>query len=403
MSRPVLEVGDVFRAHGSAYLERSGSSCSAGQRRVLSRLADCRTAALGGHIEQCDSCSYQRIAYNSCRDRHCPKCQGAASREWLDQRASELLDVEYFHVVFTVPQSLAPLALQNPREVYGLLFRATAETLLTIAADPRHLGAQIGFLAVLHTWGQNLHHHPHLHCVIPGGGISLDGLHWIACRNGFFLPVRVLSRLFRHKFLRGLEQAFRKGTLSFSGRLAPQGTPAGFAALLRAARKTEWVVYAKPPFGGPAQVLKYLARYTHRVAIANSRLHQLHEGAVTFGWKDYAHEQAQRKLTLDAHEFIRRFLLHVLPKGFVRIRHFGFLANRHRQEHIRQCRALLQKNRASSGISPSSTSVLLQVKQKELAPCPLCHVGTLQRGAPVAPQGPAAAPLVCLVRAANSS
>ena len=306
-----------------------------------SDIAACRTAALGGHVEECDRCGHQQIAYNSCRNRHCPKCQATAAAQWLEAREAELLPVEYFHVVFTLPAALGPIALQNPRVVYGLLFRAAAETLQQIAADPKHLGAEIGFLAVLHTWGQNLEHHPHVHCVVPGGGLSPDGSRWVACRPGFFLPVRVLSRVFRGKFLALLRAAFDQGKLSFHGKLGALADAGEFRRRLAASAQTEWVVYAKPPFGGPEQVLKYLARYTHRVAISNRRLVALEDGEVTFHWKDYAHGGGQKTMTLKAIEFIRRFLLHVLPSGFVRIRHYGFLANRVCREKLALCRALL--------------------------------------------------------------
>jgi hypothetical protein len=335
MTRPALEVADVFRRHGDAFLDRYGDGLSHEQRRVLHDVTACRTAALGGHVEECDRCGHRQIAYNSCRNRHCPKCRATAAADWMEARAAELLPVEYFHVVFTLPAALGPIALQNPRAVYGLLFRAAAETLRRIAADPKHLGAEIGFLAVLHTWGQNLQHHPHVHCVVPGGGISPDGSRWVACRPGFFLPVRVLSRLFRGLFLALLRAAFDRGKLSFHGRIAGLADPGEFRRALAAVSGVEWVVYAKPPFGGPRQVLKYLARYTHRVAISNRRLVALDGDEVTFRWKDYARGGEQRVMKLQAVEFIRRFLLHVLPAGFVRIRHYGFLANR-------VCRAKLE-------------------------------------------------------------
>jgi hypothetical protein len=341
MTPPRLEVGDIFRRHGDTFLDRYGETLRPEQRRALSDIAACRTAALGGHVEECDRCGHQRIAYNSCRNRHCPKCQATAAAQWVEAREAELLPVEYAHVVFTLPAVLGPIALQNPREVYNILFRAAAETLQQIAADPKHLGAEIGFVAVLHTWGQNLEHHPHVHCVVPGGGLSPDGSHWIACEPGFFLPVRVLSRVFRGKFLALLGDAFEQGKLSFHGRLRELRDAGAFQRRLTASAQTEWVVYAKPPFGGPEQVLKYLARYTHRVAISNRRLIALEDGEVTFHWKDYAHGGGPKAMTLKAVEFIRRFLLHVLPAGFVRIRHYGFLANRVCREKLALCRALL--------------------------------------------------------------
>jgi len=334
MTMPALELADIFRLHGPAYLARFGDSLSVQQKRALIDISLCRTAALGCHVDQCDECGHRTISYCSCRNRHCPKCQSADQAAWLDQRAAELLPVEYFHVVFTLPQSLAPLALQNQQVVYGILFKAAFETWLQIGADPKYLGARIGFLAVLHTWGQNLHHHPHLHCIIPGGGISADKSRWISCRRHFLFPVKVLSRLFRAKFASLLKHAFHQAKLGFHGKLQPLAKHRNFLSWLNESTRNEWVVYAKPPFGGPQQVLKYLARYTHRVAISNRRLVALHNGSVTFRWKDYAKQNQPALMTLDATEFIRRFLLHVLPKGLVRIRHFGFLANRCRHQKI---------------------------------------------------------------------
>jgi Putative transposase/Transposase zinc-binding domain len=341
MNRPCLEVADVFRDHGEAFLDRYGDTLCSEQRRALRDIAACRTAALGGHVEECDRCGHRQIAYNSCRNRHCPKCQATAAAEWVEDREAELLPVEYFHVVFTLPAAIGPIALQNPRTVYGLLFRAAAETLQQVAADPKHLGADIGFLAVLHTWGQNLQHHPHVHCVVPGGGPSSDGSRWVSCRPGFFLPVRVLSRLFRGKFLALLKAAFDGGKLSFHGKLADLAQPTEFRRTLADTANTEWVVYAKPPFGGPEQVLKYLARYTHRAAISNYRMISMEGDQVEFLWKDYAHQGKQKTMKLNAVEFIRRFLMHVLPAGFVRIRHYGFLANRTCREKLELCRTLL--------------------------------------------------------------
>ena len=340
--RPIgLEVADIFRQIGPAYRQEHAERLSRGQRRVMSAIERCRTAALGGHVEQCDACGHQRIAYNSCRNRHCPKCQSLARAQWLQQRQAELLPVEYFHVVFTVPQEIAAIAYQNKAVVYDILFHATAQTLRTIAADPKHLGAEIGFIAILHTWGQNLLHHPHLHCVVPGGGVSPDGQRWIGCRPGFFLPVRVLSRLFRRLVLEGLQHAFDGGELHFFHGLAGLQEPDAFAAHLASARQTEWVVYAKRPFGGPQQVLEYLGRYTHRVAISNNRLIDFADGEVSFDWKDYRHESRNKVMRLDGKEFIRRFLLHVLPPGFQRIRHYGLLGNRHRAVKLARCRELL--------------------------------------------------------------
>lgn len=336
-----LEVADIFRHYGDAYRQARAGHLGRVERRVLSAVELCRTAELGGHSEVCTACGLIRCAYNSCRNRHCPKCQGLARAQWLAARQAELLPVEYFHVVFTMPAPMAEIAFHNKAKVYNILFRAAAETLRTIAADPRHLGAEIGLVAVLHTWGQNLHHHPHVHCVVPGGGPSLDGGRWVSCRPGFFLPVRVLSRLFRRLFLQYLQTAFDKGMLRFSGNLAGLAQPVAFAKRLADARRCEWIVYAKPPFGGPEQVLAHLGRYTHRVAIANSRLVGLEEHRVSFRWKDYRHHDKPKIMSLDAFEFIRRFLLHALPDGFHRIRHFGFLANSHRQARIALCRKLL--------------------------------------------------------------
>ena len=321
----------------------------------MSAIELCRTAQLGGHVEGCRSCGAIRVAYNSCRNRHCPKCQGQACRDWLAARESELLPVAYFHVVFTLPAEIATIAFQNKTTVYTILFKAAAETLRTIAADPRHLGAEIGLIAVLHSWGQNLHYHPHIHCIVPGGGVSPDGTRWIPCRPGFFLPVRVLSRLFRRLFLEELRAAHDGGRLAFFGDLAHLAKPDAFARLLAEARSREWVVYAKPPFGGPKQVLSYLGRYTHRVAIANSRLISMEEDRVTFRWKDYRHGGKSKKMTLDAHEFIRRFLLHTLPDGFHRIRHYGFLANGHRAARLDLCRSLLASPQ-QDGIEPEAES-----------------------------------------------
>jgi hypothetical protein len=340
----------------------------------------CRTAALGGHKDRCDRCGHERISYDSCRNRHCPKCQSLAKAKWLQARQAELLPVEYFHVVFTVPDVIAPVALQNKRVVYGILFRAASETLRTIAGDPKHLGAKIGFLAVLHTWGQNLMAHPHLHCVVPGGGVSPDGRRWLPCRRGFFLPVRVLSRMFRGKFLDFLKQAFEKGKLQFHGKLTKLADPQAFRGFLQVARKTDWVVYSKHPFGGPAQVLDYLGRYTHRVAISNHRLVQLKNGKISFRWKDYRHGNRIRLMTLDAPEFIRRFLLHVLPQGFMRLRHYGFLANRDRAHKLAQCRALLNQTEVIDPELQGSQDWKARYEAltgDSLTVCPVCQQGRM--------------------------
>jgi len=336
-----LEVADIFRRHGDAYRRAHDGHLNRIEQRVMSAIELCRTAALGGHTEVCSDCGLIRCAYNSCRNRHCPKCQGHARATWLAARQADLLPVPYFHVVFTLPAPVAAMAFQNKEVIYAILFKAAAETLRTIAADTKHLGAEIGLLAVLHTWGQNLHHHPHVHCVVPGGGPSLDGTRWVGCRPGFFLPIRVLSRLFRRLFLDALRVAFEVGGLKFFGDLAGLAEPDAFTAKLRAVRQIEWVVYSKPPFGGPAQVLAYLSRYTHRVAIANSRITEITAQSVSFRWKDYRHYGKTKVMTLDADEFIRRFLQHTLPDAFHRIRHYGFLANGQRAAKIAQCRKLL--------------------------------------------------------------
>ena len=328
-----------MREHGQAFFA-AHRPCST-QRRIFNDLLSCRTAAKGGHVERCDECGHKNIAYNSCRNRHCPKCQGAAQQKWLADREEELLPVEYFHVIFSVPDEIARIALQNKKTVYAILFRAVWETLRQIANDPKHLGAEIGALAILHTWGQNLQHHPHIHCVIPGGGIAKGKSRWVQCRPGFFLPVKVLSRLFRGKFLHHMKEAFEKGKLVFSGEIEQLNDPTAFRSFLSPLFDKDWFVYCRPPFAGSAHVLRYLARYTHRVAISNHRLVDMKDGNVSFVWKDYANSCRRRTLTLTATEFLRRFLLHTLPSGFVRIRHFGFLANPFRVKKLALCRRLL--------------------------------------------------------------
>src|SRR5829696_7542707 len=335
-----LEVADVFRRHGEAYRRCHDGHLGRVERRVMSAIELCRTAALGGHVEACDSCEHSRVAYNSCRNRHCPKCQGVARERWLAAREADLLPVPYFHVVFTVPAEIAAIAFHNKTVVYGILFEAVAATLKTIASDPRHLGGELGFIAILHTWGQTLTHHPHVHCLVPGGALAADG-RWLACRPRFFLPVHVLSRLFRRLFLERLLAANEAGRLRFSGTLEALGDARPFAAALRALRNKRWVVYAKPPFGSPAHVLAYLGRYTHRIAIANSRLVEADDETVTFRWRDYRHGNAPRLMSLAADEFIRRFLLHSLPDGFHRIRHYGFLANGCRRARLATIRRAL--------------------------------------------------------------
>jgi hypothetical protein len=343
MPHPALEVADIFRTHGAAWRAAHAGHISLGQLKVMSAIEACRTADLGGHVERCESCAHTQIAYNSCRNRHCPKCQGAAAQDWLADRQAELLPLPYFHVVFTLPAAIGDLAWHNKAVVYDLLFKAAAETLLTLAADPQHLGARIGFTAVLHTWGSALTHHPHVHVIVPGGGIALDGSRWIAGRPGFLLPVRVLSRLFRRLFLDGLARAQAAGRLGFFGTQAPLAQPEAFSAFLAALRRIEWVVYCKRPLHGPAAVLAYLARYTYRVAISNSRLIACDADGVSFRWKDYRDKGRQRikMMRLSVDEFIRRFLLHVLPDGFHRIRHYGLFGNGVRQANLARARTLL--------------------------------------------------------------
>jgi hypothetical protein len=341
MSRPAVEVADILRAVGDRFLDRYHKSFSFQQLKAFRAIQHCRTAALGGHLDTCLGCGHQAISYNSCRNRHCPKCQAKAREQWLNARERELLTTDYFHVVFTVPHELNVLALENPRVFYDLLFTASAQTLLEVAADARHLGAEIGAISILHTWGQNLLLHPHVHCVIPAGGISPKHTHWIRPRYPFFLPVKVLSRVFRGKFCAALKRLHQRKRLRCAGPASLLAEPKQFNQLLHRLHRQDWVVYAKPAFGGPEKVLRYLGRYTHRIAISNHRLLAFDGQRVTFRWKDYAHGGKQRKMTLDATEFLRRFFLHVLPKGFVRIRHFGFLANRFRSSRLALCRQLL--------------------------------------------------------------
>ena len=371
MGRPVLEVADIFRDHGPAWRQANAGHVSLAQLKVMAAIERCRTAALGGHVARCEDCEHTLIAYNSCRNRHCPKCQGAAARQWLADREAELLPVSYYHVVFTLPAPIADIAYQNKAVIYDLLFRACADAMLTIAADPKHLGARIGITAVLHTWGSAMTHHPHVHMIVPGGGIALDGKRWVACRPGFFLPVRVLSRLFRRLFLKALTAAHKAGRLNFFGDHARLASPQAFAAYLAPTRTTEWVVYAKRPFGGPAAVLAYLSRYTHRVAIANSRLIAFDHNGVTFRWKDYRVDGRDRYkvMTLEPGEFIRRFLIHVLPAGFHRIRSYGLFANGARADNIARARNLLNapapQNQPDDAADPDEPPTLSQ-------PCPCC-------------------------------
>jgi hypothetical protein len=368
--RPALDVADIFRVHGPAWRLAHAGHLSLGQLKVMSAIEACRTAELGGHVERCEDCDHIRIAYNSCRNRHCPKCQGAAAQRWLEARQAELLSLAYYHVVFTLPAQIGDIAFQNKAVVYGILFKAASEALLTIAADPKHLGARIGLTAVLHTWGSALTHHPHVHCIVPGGGLSLDGQSWVSCRPRFFLPVRVLSRLFRRLFLDKLAEAHAEGRLAFFGHLSGFADRAAFTARLAPLRRAEWVVYAKRPFAGPESVLAYLARYTHRVAISSSRLVRMDNNGVTFRWKDYRHEgPARRKLmTLAPAEFIRRFLLHVLPTGFHRIRHYGLFANPARAANLAKARALLQ----APPPAPADTGADHQITVEPAKACPCC-------------------------------
>jgi hypothetical protein len=371
VSRPALEVADVFRGHGPAWRQANAGHVSLDQLKVMAALERCRTAALGGHVARCEDCSHTLIAYNSCRNRHCPKCQGAAAKQWLDERAAELLPVPYFHVVFTLPAAIGDIAYQNKAVIYDLLFRASAAAAMTIAADPKHLGARIGITSVLHTWGSAMTHHPHVHMIVPGGGIALDGKRWVSCRPDFFLPVRVLSRLFRRLFLKKLTAAHEARVLRFFGDHVHLNDTRAFAAYLAPLRKAEWVVYAKRPFGGPQAVLAYLSRYTHRVAIANSRLIAFDRNGVSFRWKDYRLEGRDRYkvMTLEAGEFIRRFLIHVLPSGFHRIRHYGLFASGSRAENIARVRELLSapapQNDADNDADADEPHTLSQ-------PCPCC-------------------------------
>ena len=367
MTRPPFEVADIVRQHGERFLEMHRAWVTGQHRRVLRVIAQCRTAALGGHRDRCDQCAQPALSYNSCRDRHCPKCLTAARNAWVTAREQELLPVGYVHLVFTMPQPLARLALSNKRVVYDLLFRAAAATLLQVAANPKRLGAVIGGLMVLHTWGQRLQHHPHVHCVVPAGGLSADGAQWIHARPTFFLPVKVLRQVFRGKLVAGLRAAFDQGRLSFPGTLQALATEARFRAWLRSLYRQPWVVYAKPPFGSPAHVLHYLARYTHRVAISNHRLVAVTDDTVSFRWKDYRHGSQTRTLTLDVDEFLRRFLLHVLPKRFVRIRYFGVLAPRCRTHDLAMCRAALTVAPAPPPAAPS-----VDAMPKHAWPCPRC-------------------------------
>jgi len=368
MNQPPFEVADIIRQSGNSFIAKHRSWLTWLHLRVLFAIEFCRTATLGGHLDRCSRCGYEAISYNSCRNRHCPKCLTNARDQWLAERSQELLPVHYVHVVFTVPHELSWLALHNKKIVYDLLFRTSTATLLEVAADPTHLGAEIGFLSVLHTWGQNLQHHPHIHCVIPSGGLSPDRRRWIHPRYPFFLPVKVLSRVFRGKFIAALKHAFRQGQLVFPGGLQALAGEKAFRAFLRPLFRQDWVIYSKRPFGGPEHVLHYLARYTHRVAISNHRLLSVADGKVSFRWKDYAHGSKQRKMTVTAEEFLRRFMLHVLPRGFVRIRFSGLLANRRRKQLLPLCKQLLE----GSSQPHSQTSGSVEAKPVEGWFCPHC-------------------------------
>jgi Putative transposase/Transposase zinc-binding domain len=378
MERPTLEVADVFRRYGEVYRHKHGASMSGEQRRVMAAIEVCRTAVLGGHLERCDKCGYEHSCFNSCRDRHCPKCQSLARAQWIEHRQAELLDCPYFHVVFTIPAEIAEIAYQNKDVVYDILFHSTAETLKTIAADPKHLGAEIGFFVVLHSWGQNLMFRPHLHCVVPGGGLSADSKRWVRCRARFFLSVRVLSRLFRRLFLERLETAFNSAKLQFFASLEPLRNPDTFAERIAQAKESDWVVYAKRPFAGPQQVLDYVGRYTHRVAISNNRLIDIDNSRVQFHWKDYRDNSLIKVMDLEADEFIRRFLLHVLPEGFQRIRYYGFLANRDRRKKLALCRQLLGMQTSSPTTSIKDYRERYQeLTGRSLTLCPRCQKGQM--------------------------
>ena len=392
--RPTLEVADVFRRHGAAFRDRHDAHLGRVERRVMAAIEACRTPVLGGHVEQCNDCGLVRCAYNSCRNRHCPKCQGLARAAWLEARQAELLPVPYFHVVFTLPAAAAEIAFQNKRVVYDILFRAVAEALRDVAAEPRHLGAEIGAVAVLHSWGQTMTYHPHLHCIVPAGGLSQDQTRWVACRPGYLLPVRVLSRHFRDVFVARLRTAFAAGELRFSGSLAALGEPALFAERLAVLSGIEWVVFAKPPFAGPEAVLAYLGRYTHRVAIANSRLSRLTDAGVAFTWKDYHDSGKTKVMTLSADEFIRRFLLHTVPDGFHRIRHIGFLANGHRTRKLALCRTLLSVPTPEPQAAGHYRERVRRLTGHAIDVCPDCGGAMLERG-PLTRRPPPRRPFWC--------
>jgi len=373
---PRLELADLVRAHGAAYT--STHRLAAVQHRALRAIATCRTAALGGHRETCDHCGAVRVSYNSCRNRHCPKCQTLTKERWLAARKADLLPIPYFHVVFTLPHDLNALAQGNPRVIYALLFRAAADTLLTFGRDPRHLGGTIGITAILHTWGQALTQHLHLHCLVTGGAVAAGGSRWIRGRSSFLFPVRALATVFRAKYLAGLQRACDAGELTFAGGTAALADRRAFTGFLSQLRAVHWVVYAKRPFAGPEQVLEYLGRYTHRVALSNNRLVDHGEGRVRFHWKDYADHDRVKVMALEVDEFLRRFLLHVVPRGFMRIRHFGLLANRTRRDTLRQCRALLGQPPPAEAAPESGAVLLLRLTGVDLSRCPVCREGRMQ-------------------------
>lgn len=397
MARPSIEVADVIRKYGAAFEGARHGNVSGAERRVLRDLARCRTAAMGGHVESCLGCGHEAISYNSCRNRHCPKCQAAARAKWFEAREREILPIEYFHVVFTMPREIAAIALQNKRVVYEILLRTSATTLLRLGRDPKRLGAQMGVLSVLHTWGQRLDHHPHAHCVVTGGGLATDDSRWISCRPGFLFPVRVMGQLFRGHFLAELKAAFARGELSFYGSIAALADAAAFHRYLKPLYKSSWVVYSKPPFGGPACVIKYLARYTHRVAISNHRLLAASNGKVSFAYKDYADKSKRKVMTIDAAEFLRRFLLHILPKRFQRIRHYGLFANRHRKQRLETCRRHLASDSlptANEGALPASAEPTAICETNR---CSRCGAPSLIRRklTPLQPTAPRLQPVLC--------
>lgn len=382
-----VEVADIFRQYGPSY--RQSHEMPLNQLRTMRAIEICRTAELGGHVEECDTCGAIRISYNSCRNRHCPKCQFLRKEKWLEERKEDLLPIPYFHVVFTIPDGLNPLALRNQRGIYGILFKSVSETLIELGKDPRHLGAQIGFISILHTWGQNLMDHPHIHCIVAGGGLSSNGGKWVSCRKGFFIPVRVLSRLFRGKFLSYLKKGYDCKKLNFHGDICQLQDSKAFREFLKDLYRQEWVVYCKPPFKGPEGVLRYLGRYTHRVAIANHRIIKMEDGKVSFLWRDYSDGNRNKTMTLNVFEFIRRFLLHVLPERFVKIRYYGLLGNRNRKTMLSQCRKLLgviTVKTANRDVSETWQEFLLRVCGVDLMKCPFCGKGRMFRREILLPQ-----------------